>query len=386
MVSDKAARDPRPRGAHRRASAQPQLPSSGLAPAAALALPGIIGAELSQHVAEMQRVVREIRNARTISHEQLALLESSLTRAHRIAKQSQQISRLAGDRRHQAPERVGLHAIVSDVLNSQALHFRLAGYEVRHRLRAIEVIEDPGLLLSLAQVAVDWIAEQGQRLQIRLDMKNWPEHAVLILKSSAHVVTHEEQQERASPDSLNWQMLVQIAHVMEASVNRVIADDHTLLQIEFPHTVGQVDAMTAGELDGAGHLAVSRTEGKPLAGHRVLLIASDAAVCGELEAICETMGLVLNISPTTAQAVRYCEMGTPHLIVVDERLRDRNFDELRKDLIRSDINFPVVEVATASNILQMSNWMGDSVSRISQDSLRSQLPSFLAMELSRKIS
>ena len=43
----------------------------------------------------------------------------------------------------------------------------------------------------------------------------------------------------------------------------------------------------------------------------------------------------------------------------------------------------VVEIASASNTFEMSNWMGDSISRISRDVLRADLPSILVMELAK---
>ncbi|RYG07890.1 MAG: hypothetical protein EON92_17605 [Burkholderiales bacterium] len=71
------------------------------------------------------------------------------------------------------------------------------------------------------------------------------------------------------------------------------------------------------------------------------------------------------------------------MIVIDEKLHDHYFDELREDLLRSDINFPCVEISSASNTFEMSNWMGDSISRISRDALRAQLSSILVMELAK---
>ena len=71
---------------------------------------------------------------------------------------SQQITRLAGGRLRQSHERLSLSDIVLDVLNSQAIAFRARGLEVRHHIKPIEVIVDPGLLSSLVGVAVDWAA------------------------------------------------------------------------------------------------------------------------------------------------------------------------------------------------------------------------------------
>ena len=360
-------------------------PPEGLSPAALIELPGVIGAQLADQVAIMQQVMLDIRNARSITRGQVGTLENSMKAVHRIAMHSQQISRLAGGRLRQSHERLALHTIVHDVLGGMGTHFKLGGFEVSHRLKPVEVIVDPGLLLSLVQVAVDWSSAQGQRLQVRLDIKNWPAHAELVLKASAHVAVAGTRSDDHITDDLDWQLLLQIAQAMGVSVNRELASSHTMLTIEFPRTVRQLEGLTSAETwdTNQGNSTAFLTDGKPLAGHRVLAVAMDGAVIGELRAICDSMGLLMDTCTNSAGAVRFCELDKPHLIIIEERLRDHEFEVLRQDLIRSDANFPVVEVVRAPNVLEMSNWMGDSVSRISRESLRSQLPSFLVMELSK---
>ena len=380
-----SSKDPRKRTPGKADAPGAPAPPEGLAPAAIIELPGVIGAQLADQVAIMQQVMLEIRNARSITRGQVATLENSLKAAHRIATHSQQISRLAGGRLRQSHERLALHTIVHDVLSGMGTHFKLGGYEVSHRLKPVEVIVDPGLLLSLVQVAVDWASAQGQRLQVRLDIKNWPAHAELVLKASAHVAVASSGNDGHIADDLDWQLLLQIAQAMGVPVDRNIASDHTTLTIEFPRTVRQLEGLTSVEMSdpNQGNSTAFLTEGKPLAGHRVLAVAMDGGVISELRAVCDSMGLVMDTCTNSAGAVRFCELDKPHLIIIEERLRDHEFEELRQDLIRNDVNFPVVEVVRAPNVLEMSNWMGDSVSRISRESLRSQLPSFLVMELAK---
>ncbi|WP_395689635.1 hypothetical protein [Caenimonas koreensis] len=366
------------------AASAPETPQ-GMSPAAIIALPGVIGAQLADQVAIMQQVMLDIRSARSITRSQVATLENAMKAANRIAMHSQQISRLAGGRLRQSHERLALHTIVHDVLNGMSTQFKVGGFEVSHRLKPVDVIVDPGLLLSLVQTAVDWASTQGQRLQVRLDIKNWPAHAELALKASAHVAGAGVSTEERIADDLDWQLLLQIAATMGVTVDRTLAADHTMLTIEFPRTVRQLEGLTAADMHepSQGNSTAFLTEGKPLAGHRVLAVVMDAGIIGELRAVCESMGLIMDTCSNSASAVRFCELDKPHLIIIEERLRDHEFEELRQDLIRTDMNFPVVEVVRAPNVLEMSNWMGDSVSRISRESLRGQLPSFLVMELAK---
>ena len=360
--------------------AAPASTPAGLAPT----LPGIIGAQLSQPVALMKDVLAQFRHTHTISRTQMVILGEAVNAAHKIALQSQQISRLAGGRLRQSHERLSLHTLLQEVLDSklnQAVH---TGLQVRRKIKPVEVIVDPGLLWSLLEVAIDWAAEQGQRVQVSLDVKNWPEYGILMLKASQHIAVPANDEEPASPDTLNWHLLQQIAQTMGLMVERVIAPDHVLVMLEFPRTVKQLEGLTAVEMNVGGESSsFMMSESKPLAGHRLLLVTADEGIRADVKDACDMLGLVMDTTPTSVQAIRFCEMDKPHMIVVDEKQHDHYFDELREDLVRSDINFPCVEISSASNTFEMSNWMGDSMSRISRDALRAQLSSILVMELAK---
>ena len=43
-------------------------------------------------------------------------------------------------------------------------------------------------------------------------------------------------------------------------------------------------------------------------------------------------------------AVRFCEMGSSALVIIDEHMRDRVFEELHDELRNSDPNFPFIEI------------------------------------------
>lgn len=370
-----------------KAAASPPAPGAASAPApAGLAptLPGVIGAQLSQPVAMMKDVLAQFRHTHTISRTQMVILGEAVNAAHRIALQSQQISRLAGGRLRQSHERLSLHTLLQEVLDTKLNQAAHTGLQVRRKIKPVEVIVDPGLLWSLLEVAVDWAAEQGQRIQVSLDVKNWPEYGILMLKASQHVAVPASDEEAASPDTLNWHLLQQIAQTMGLMVERVIAPDHTLVMLEFPRTVKQLEGLTAVEMNvGGDSSSFFLSESKPLAGHRLLLVTADEGIRADVKDACDMLGLVMDTTPTSVQAIRFCEMDKPHMIVIDEKLHDHYFDELREDLVRSDINFPCVEISSASNTFEMSNWMGDSMSRISRDALRAQLSSILVMELAK---
>ena len=53
------------------------------------------------------------------------------------------------------------------------------------------------------------------------------------------------------------------------------------------------------------------------------------------------------------------------------------------ELRKIEPNYPFIEIASESNVLEMAGWMSDSMTRISRDGLRNQLAPILAMELAK---
>ncbi len=347
-------------------------------------LPGIIGAQLSSAVSTMQDVMQEFTRTRHMSRVHMQALTRAMDAAQKVAMQSQQISRLAGGRLRQSHERLELGQMVHAALDDRTRFFQSSGIEVYRQIRPVEVIVDPGLLHGLIEAAVDWAAEQGHRIVVSLDIKNWPEHAVLVLKANDTVASRSTQELRPDQDSLCWHLMIQIAQTMGVMVDRAPAPDGAIVMIEFPRTVKQLEGLTAIEVDGGGDSSM-HSESKPLAGHRVLLVTADDRLRQDIKTICLSMGLIMDSTPTTLQAIRFCELDQPHLIVIDEALRDYRFEELRQDLVRTDVNFPFIEIASESNTFELASWMSDSITRVSRDVLKAQLPSVLVLELAKGI-
>jgi hypothetical protein len=342
-------------------------------------VPGVIGAELARHSAAIDKVLHTFRKTKAITRSQMDTLRHASAAVQRIARQSQQLSRLAAGRVRQSHERLSLDNLLRHVLKENDYRYYEAGVVFDQHIQPVDVILDPGLLVSLLEVAVDCAASHGQVVSMFLSIKNWPEHGVLKLQARQHVAGGSGA---AAEDSLEWVMLLQLAEATGVLVERKHFDDHMLLAIEFPRTVRQLEGLSAVELDAGGDSSFSG-ESRPLAGHRILLVTSDARLRMEVEHVCSLMRLVVDVTPTSRQAVRRCELDKPDMIIVDEQLHDDDFDQLREDLLRYDVNFPFIEIAAEPNVVEMSSWMGDSMSRISREALQSQLPSMLTMELAK---
>lgn len=364
------------------ASSSQETPAAAAAERVDYSIAGIIGSQLSKPVTVMQDILRDFTQNKKMSRTQMNALNSAMESVRKATKQAQQLSRLAEGRLRQSHERLNLTEIVNSTIDELAETVRQRGVEVQRNLKQVEVIVDPGLLSSLVEAALEWALAMGRRLQVSLAIKNWPEHGLLSFRySQGTPVPGGEPAE----DTLGWHLLDQIARAMGVKVERITSPDGGVLVIEFPRTVKTLEGLTAVEVDAGGSDSTQIMESKPLAGHRILLVTADAPLAAEVKLICREMGLMVDSVPTTLQAVRFVELDQPHLVIIDESLRDPKFDELREDLLRNDPNYPFVEIAKSSSTIQMASWMGDSISRVGRDALRGQLPSVIVMEMAKTI-
>lgn len=347
-----------------------------------LKLPGLIGAALADPLADMDKVLGSISKSRTVSTPQMKSLMMAFQRAQRVSRQSQQITRLAEKKLRQSHEKLDLHLVLGKVLSERLAEFKSLGVTLRQQMQPVDIIVDPGLLVELIATAVDWSAERGRRLNVFLTITNWPEHAKLVIRADQHVATPQSDREAPNPNSLTWHLLTQLAITMGVGLDRFIAPDHSLVVLEFARTVRKLEGLTAIDMDAGETSRSAFSQSNPLAGHRVLLVAGVSQLRGQVKDLCAALGLSVESCISSAQAVRACERSRPHVVIIEEALHDQVFDELRADWQRTEGKLPVIELASAPNIVEMSSWMDDSISRISKDALNAHLPNILVMELS----
>jgi hypothetical protein len=349
------------------------------------ALAGIIGAQLSEPLQTMKNIIETFSQTRKISRVELNELKKAIGAADKVARQSQQIARLSEGRLRQSHERLHLDKLLEEALGEHYDALHSGGIEVVHTIKPVEVIVDPGLLSSLVDAALEWGIELGHRLTVNLSIKNWPEHAMLQVKASQTVVTGEAPPDLSERgDAMNWQLLVQLARAMGVSVQREFPPGEAHLTIEFARTVKQLEGLSTMELD-TGEDSSLHSGSRPLAGHRLLLATADAMVRAEVQNAAGLLGLVVDTVSTTRQAVRCVEIDMPHMLIVDERVRDEQLDNLILDLKRHNPNFGLLEVADDANTFAIASWMSDTNTRVSRDLLRAQLPSLLMLELAKSI-
>lgn len=346
------------------------------------ALVGQFGAELAEPINTMHRIVQAFNQSRHMSHAHMVSLVASVETALHLTRQSQQIARLAEGRLRQSHERISLDELLHQTLAGFAPALKARGIEIHRNIKPVEIIVDPGLLSSLVESAVTWGCSQGKRVVVSLGIKNWPEHGMLAIKASNPNATRGAPVEA---DTVVWQLLVLTAQVMGVTLEREItAEGEATLLLEFARTVRQFEGVTSFEMDISGDSSFHNGT-KPMAGMRILLITNDPMVKVEVEAAGKLLGLLVDRVPSVEQAQRYVKLGMPHLVVIDERLNDDSFGRLQNDITATNPNLGFIEIADESNVFEISSWMSDSLTRVSRDVMRAQLPSVLTLELARAL-
>lgn len=346
-------------------------------------LAGIIGRQLSEPLAKIKKALEEVHTSQHLSQKNMLILSSNVNMANKLAMHSQQIARLASGRLRQSHETLPLDILLSTALQERTNEFRQRGIETFQRIHPVEVIVDAGLLHSLLDAALDWVCGLGRKLTVTLEIKNWPQHGLLILKTS-HAVANSHVDEGADypgEDTVGWYLLNAISVAMGLSINRLVTATETSLVIEFTRTVKRLAGLTAVEMQTSPESMYG--ESKPMAGSRLLVITDDARLQAEIRSICHGTGLVIDCVSNAEQAMRFCELQPPHLVIIDQYMRNYVFDQLYADLRKSVPNFPFIEIASAPNTLEMAGWTSDSISRLSRDALASHLAESIVMDLSK---
>ena len=346
-------------------------------------LVGVIGAQLTEPLGILQRQVNALMASGALNQLQAQPLGDVVRDIGKLAVQSQLLMKVADGRGRYAHEQVDLHLVVNHILDEHAHSFRLHGVQLHRSIKPVAVMVNPELVAALIDAAIDWVGELGQRLVVSLEVKNWPANAVLKLRTSQTVTESRPLDDGTQmPERLSWYLVTEIARAIGAVLERDQSTNETFLTLEFPRTVQTVDGLTATEMD-LGSDAWMGNASRNLAGHRVLIVSSDIKLREDAKTVCRSLGMMVDSVPTSLMAVRFCEMEAPELIIVDERFKDEQFDELRSDLLRMHPNFPFIEIAYESNALTMAGWMGENMTRINRDEMAHQLPEALAIEMSK---
>jgi hypothetical protein len=365
------------------AGSKPTKAAGSGTPRTDFGIAGVIGAELSMPLHTLRRIIQALGESDRLSAGEVRELEQALEQANLIVRQSQQLARLSEGRLRQSHERVSLDQMVQSALQERQDAFQERGILLAQAIKPVEIVVDPGLLSNLVETAIDWAMDNSVHVAVNLAISAWPEHGLLSIAATRRADPPEPGRNGTASASLRWHLLSQIARTMGVILSATNQGIDTTLRLEFARTVKHLEGLTSMEIESSSSDSALHTGTKALAGLRILLISTDAAVRGEVEKACRALGLRADTVATSAKAVRYTERDQPHMIIVDERLRDNEFDALMQDIRRLDPRFGFLEVTDDVDTFEVASWAGDSMTRVSRNALRAQLPAVLTLELAK---
>lgn len=334
----------------------------------------------------MDQIVHAAANPRS-SGDDLRRTYNSIDGLRHKAMALQQISRLAQNQVRQSHEKLSLQQVVQSLLTERQAEYAARGVVANTRFKPVDIIVDPGLLVSLIASALNWVTEFGTVVRLATSMKNWPQHGQLSLIASQGVRLQSDIDNKSVVNqSIAWHLLQQTALSMGVGLELNETVNERSLMIEFPRTVVALEGMTMVEMDaGSASDSFGSVNSNFIAGHQVLLISSDYGFYRQVRDICKGLSLGCEQAPDVATAERMCEQRVPHLIMCDEALADERYDALLDDLERHSPGFPTIMVGEGDHGFELSGWSSSNKSRISRNQVQEQLPSALTIELSRAI-
>jgi hypothetical protein len=363
-----------------------QSPLTAAAPTQAgfaqLDIAGVIGLQLAEPLSQMQALVQNFLQTGKISRAEVQQLGSMIEGARKTAMQSQQLARLANGRLRQSHETLRLDILVTQALAEHMPRLQQLGIVSQQQIYPVDVVFDPGLLISLVDAAIEWMTLRGHQLDVLLHLDNTPEFSTLRFSARPLPEAGEFAETPPEFEKLSWYLLMEIARTMGVKVTRSVFASETSLTLEFQRSsappVETLDHQeTRSRVDSWQHAEGNQPGTAPL------LITADEKLRRAVEIVCLNMGLVMNCASTSERAARHCAKERPPLIIFDDRCDDEIFQTLLGDLAQGDVPFPSIEIVHDANSLLMSSWMSDSVTRVGVDNIRTHLPRALMMALKR---
>ena len=340
---------------------------------------GAGAAELAAVLVKLRKALDALIGLGTLNRTQTRPLETAMEEAARIVMHGRLLAKIAGGSVRQNHTQVSLDQILRQALDKR-LRNPEHGMQLQRHIKPVAVVVDRDMATALVDALLDWALGPGKNIDVSLEIKDWPAHGLLRIHASETVQTQDDAEEH---ERLSWHLITELCRAIGATLDRVKSPGQTLVMIEFPRTVREMEGVSAMEVD-LGTASGKGDTARVLAGHRALIVSSDVKLREEVKKICVDMGLEVDNVPSSLLAAQRCEQESPDLIVVDERFNDERFGQLRARLLGRQANFPMIEIAYSSDApLSLEGWGSGGMTRVSRVQLGSQLPQALALEMSK---
>jgi hypothetical protein len=290
---------------------------------------------------------------------------------------AQQIHRLYGGRIRQTHEKVNMADLVEGVLQERKQELGILGIALRRKLKPVEVLIDPTLAHSFVNAVLDWGIPFGNRVDVRMDLNAWPQHARLQMRVANDGIPPSSS---TASDSLSWMLIRQIAAASGGiDLERDVTAEGVSFTAMFSRTVVQaVDGISTVDLSDE-HSSMF----KSLSGTYVLTISPSLQIRADVRDALREIGITSDSVVDFHQARDAVKARMPNLIVVDSELKDGEFERFRSELLREVFEFPFVEISPDDSSFDMSGFGEFSMAKVGRGNIREALGTAVMFELAK---
>ncbi len=289
---------------------------------------------------------------------------------------AQQITRFYSGRIRQTHEKVDMAVLVEGVLQERKQELGILGIALRRKLKQVEVLIDPTVAHTFVNAVLDWGLPFGSRVDVRMDLNTWPQHARLQVRVSNDGVPPSSA---ASADNLSWMLIRQIALTSGGiEIEREIDDEGVSFTALFTRTVQAVDGISAVDLSDE-----QSSMFKSLSGTYVLTISPSLQIRADVRDALREIGISSDSVVDFGQAREAVKSRMPNLIVVDSEIKGDDFDHFRDDLLREVFEFPFVEISPDDSSFDMSGFGEFSMAKVGRGNIREALGTAVMFELAK---
>lgn len=339
-------------------------------------LVGNLADQLTEGVSSLINVADQLLAKGRISKIEHRALSVPADRIKQAGLNTQQILRFYSGRIRQSHEKVNMGGLVEGVLQERKAELGILGIALRRKLKPVEVLIDPTVAHTFVNAVLDWGLPFGTRIDLRMDLNNWPEHARLQMRVANDGVPPSSH---VTPDSLSWMLIRQIALVGGGiEIERSITDEGVSFTALFTRTVQAVDGITALDLSDE-HSSMF----KSLSGTYILTISPSLQIRADVRDALREIGIVSDSVVDFVQARDAIKARMPNLIVVDSEIKDEAFESFRRDLLREVFDFPFVEISPDDSSFDMSGFGEFSMAKVGRGNIREALGTAVMFELAK---
>lgn len=332
--------------------------------------------QVTEGVSALQNTIDLLLSKGTINKQEHRALSIPAERIKQSGISAQQIHRFYGGRIRQSHEKVGMADLVEGVLQERKKEFAVLGIEMRRKFKPVEVLIDPTVAHTFVNAVLDWAMAFGSRMDVRMDINAWPQHARLQVRASNDGVPPSSN---ATTDSLSWMLVRQIALAAGGiEIERQITDEGVSFTALFSRTVQAVDGISAVDLSD-DHSSMF----KSLSGVYVLTISPTLQIRADVRDALREIGISSDSVVDFRQAREAILSRMPNLIVVDSEIKDSGFDQFRRELLREVFEFPFVEISPDDSSFDMSGFGEFSMAKVGRGNIREALGTAVMFELAK---